>query len=79
MTYNQVLNCTFYQLETFCILLLVRKSRSKPKRPPIEEDEDKSDGPVEVRYSGGNIPSRVFKVLQMSVGGSDPIEPTSSK
>uniref|UniRef100_A0A0L8GU50 Zasp-like motif domain-containing protein n=1 Tax=Octopus bimaculoides TaxID=37653 RepID=A0A0L8GU50_OCTBM len=57
----------------------VRKSRSKPKRPPIEEDEDKSDGPVEVRYSGGNIPSRVFKVLQMSVGGSDPIEPTSSE
>uniref|UniRef100_A0A0L8GTX7 Zasp-like motif domain-containing protein n=1 Tax=Octopus bimaculoides TaxID=37653 RepID=A0A0L8GTX7_OCTBM len=57
----------------------MRKSRSKPKRPPIEEDEDKSDGPVEVRYSGGNIPSRVFKVLQMSVGGSDPIEPTSSE
>lgn len=56
----------------------VRKSKPKPKPAMVDEEEEKADGPSEVRYSGGHIPSRVFKVLQMSVAGSEPVEATSS-
>ena len=44
-----------------------RRQRKKP--PPPESPEQNPDDIVDIRFVGGNIPSRSFRMLQKSMPG----------